>query len=302
MANAAAVTYDPPVGPIGIGSAFASGLSWAAVDAARKRLVRELEPAQLLFWLTLGQLPGYAIWAVLEGDISVTPTHYAPFGATALAINIAANLLFLRAVQVSPLSATIPMLALTPAATALIAWPLLGEVPRAREGVGIALVVLGTLGTNAGSTAATFVRDIVRERGALYMAAVAVLWSFNGAVDKLALEHAAVALHASVQAGGIAVAMLLWLTAGPGGGLGARRARQHAGGIALCAGLATLAMGFQLFAFRLVFVSFVEAIKRALGSLLSVVVGRITFGEAISARKLLAIAVASAGVFLLVGT
>ena len=64
----------------------------------------------------------------------------------------AASILYVQAVNLSPLSLTIPYLGFTPVVVTVLAYPLLGEVPALqvrRSGlIGIALVVMGAIALN----------------------------------------------------------------------------------------------------------------------------------------------------------
>jgi multidrug transporter EmrE-like cation transporter len=61
----------------------------------------------------------------------------------------------------------------------------------------------------------------------------------------------------------------------------------------------TVALTFQLLAIRVVLVSLVEAFKRAVGSFMAVVLGRMVFGEKVGIREWISVAVMVAGVFLI---
>ncbi|MFT4704911.1 MAG: drug/metabolite transporter (DMT)-like permease, partial [Bradymonadia bacterium] len=61
-----------------------------------------------------------------------------------------------------------------------------------------------------------------------------------------------------------------------------------------------LALGTQLVAFGQTLVSFVEAIKRAVGMLLALVLGRVLFKEEIRPGQIFAVLLMSAGVALIV--
>ena len=114
----------------------------------------------------------------------------------------------------------------------------------------------------------------------------------NTTLDKLALEHASKPVHALVQTGGVAVALLAWLLLRRAPLSVPRRAWPALGGsVAFAAG----ALALQLWAIQLLFVGIVETIKRAVGMTSSVVVGRIAFEETIHPSKLVAVALMIAG-------
>jgi len=287
----------------GLGMATAAALSWSALDAARKRLVRSIAAEVLLVLLTLGQCPTFAVGYWLHGQGVDDWRRYGPLLALGIAVNLGANLLYLRAVRVSPLSVVIPMLAFVPVFTAAVANPLLGELPSPSQWVGIVLVFVGALTLNAADAPSRRLRDLVsallRERGAIYMTLSAVLWSLGIVLDKLATQHASLPAHG------------LWLNLGIGlavlAGMSMRRRlgqlAQVGGHPWLCAGAvaaATLGMSTQLVAIQQVLTGVVEAVKRAVGMVAAVIVGRFAFGEALGSAKVLAVVLMSSGAAVIV--
>jgi drug/metabolite transporter (DMT)-like permease len=62
-----------------------------------------------------------------------------------------------------------------------------------------------------------------------------------------------------------------------------------------------VALTFQLLAIRIVLVSLVEAFKRASGSVMAVVLGRVVFRERVGSREWISVAIMVGGVFLILG-
>jgi len=282
--------------------ALGSALCWAGLDVARKGLAERTEAAvPVVIGLTFAQAPVFGVWALFQGGAFADPAAYALPGGGALVLNVLANVAFVRAVQLSPLSVTVPLLSLTPVFTGLLAIPLLGEWPSVRQWIGIAVVVVGALALHASRDTrgpADLWRALVREKGSVLMVAVALLWSLTGPLDKRALDHASIPAHALVQTGGVGLVLLL--VQGLRGRireLGTLRGSlPHLGGAGL---LAVGALALQLHAFQLMLVALVETLKRAVGIVASVLFGRVLFGEAITTPKLLAIALIAVGTGLL---
>jgi drug/metabolite transporter (DMT)-like permease len=286
---------------LGLLLAFACALAWASFDVFRKQLGRTLEPLPLLVLLNVGLLPVFAIWWGIEGGtITDLPAYAAPAGL-ALALQVVANLLFLAAVRVSPLSLTIPFLSLTPVFATLVGFVLLDESPTPAQLVGIGLVVGGalTLGSLGEDGRVKLLQTFVRERGAWMMIGVSACWGVTSAVDKYALAYATVPIHALVQLCGVILAALVFLTA-------TRRlsqlagARPQLGRLALATLAGATSLGLQLVAVQHVFVSQLETIKRAVGLVSAIVLGRLIFDEAITRLGVLAVLVMIAGVTLLI--
>jgi drug/metabolite transporter (DMT)-like permease len=285
-----------------------SSLGWSGFDACRKVLADRVRPAPLAFLLAAGAVPLFALWTAIDGLPAVQP-GYLPPAAASVALNIAANLLFFSALRNSQLSVTIPLLSLTPVFTALLAIPMLGEVPTLRQWLGILLVVAGAfvlnLPADGSFSPAAMARAWFGERGpfsaprgAGLMVLVALFWSLTGPFDKMATGKASGPFHATVLCTGVAIGIALVLA-------GQRRLREladvrAAGWIFVLAVLISIAaLGLQLLAMLKVWVGLVETLKRGIGNLSALILGRTLFGEAVTPRKLLAVGLMIAGVALI---
>jgi drug/metabolite transporter (DMT)-like permease len=284
--------------------AVASSLCWAGLDATRKLLASRVSAVALVIVLSLGQLPFHALWWASDpGGIELVP--YAAPGALEIVLNVVANLLFVRAVEVSPLSLTIPFLSFTPVFATVIAVPVLHETPSLVQGLGIGAVVLGALLLSSGRAVDLGLRRsdvlgaLARERGALYMIVVALAWATTITLDKTALAHAALPVHAAIQNGGVGLILLLYL-------LGRRRGRELAAlthaPVPFAATVAFAAGGFafQLLAIETLLVGVVETLKRAIGLVSALVLGRVHWHEPITPTKAAACVVMVAGTAALV--
>lgn len=279
-----------------------SSLGWAALDALRKQLGARMSATVAVVGLNLGQTPFYVAWAV-GGGAAFDAGGYAAPGVTLLVINTLANVLFVHAVTVSPLSLTVPFLALTPVFTAGVATVLLDEWPDPAQYLGILVVVAAALLLNAtredGLHPAQLWRALRRERGSLLMIGVAFLWSVAVVLDKVCLQHAAVPMHAALQCSAMGLALVGWLFVRRRAGE-LRAVRQSAGLMTIGVGACLVALGLQLLALQVTYASFLEAVKRAIGLAAAVAVGRLAFGEPISPRKAALVAVMAAGAALVV--
>jgi drug/metabolite transporter (DMT)-like permease len=302
--NVPATRYDPRLVSISPGAlllVLASSLCWCGFDLSRKVLVGRIRPLPLLFWLTAASVPLFAVWTAVDGMPRVQAGYWAP-AVLSMALNVAANLAFFVALQTSPLSVTIPLLSFTPVFTTLLAIPMLGEVPTARQGLGILGVVAGalllTLGEGEGISPVGIVRSWSRERGARWMIAVALLWSLTNPFDKLATARSSGPFHGMALCAGVAAGAL--------GAMAFRRSlrdladlRRAPGVFAAALVVSTAALGLQLLAMQQVWVGFVETLKRGIGNLSAVVLGRLVFGEPLTGRKLVAVGLMAAGVGLI---
>lgn len=259
--------------------AFGSALLWGLFDAARKRLVSDLSPAVLLVHIGVIQALVFAT-PLLTGSSAGPDAGYWKPGLAVLALNTTANLAFVTALAIAPLNRTVPLLSLTPVFTATGAFLILGETLILQQMLGVALVVGGAFllargraGAGDGEVDPTRVR-----RGVLLMLFVAFAWGSNAPFDKAAVAASSVAFHATAQGLGVALSfVLLLLFQGRVREIPVLRGR---GRELLIAGLiGPAAVATQLSAFRLMDVAPVEVIKRVVGLLMAVALGRLLFAE-----------------------
>jgi drug/metabolite transporter (DMT)-like permease len=283
----------------------ASSLGWSGLDLLRKLLLREVAPVALLVLLTLGAVPLFAAWVWIGGVAAPGPGYLAPALASVL-LNAVAGLLFLQGMRLAPISVAIPLLSLTPVFTTLSAIPLLGERPSAAGVAGILLVIAGAIWLNwprrpAGPAGMAPAGDPRRPLyGAVMVAGTALLWSLTPPLDKMAVERAGAPLHGLVLSGGVALAVFGVLAFQ--GGLGELgRVRRVPGLLALALVVSTAALGFQLLAMPMIFVGTIETLKRGLGNCMSLIYGRLLFGEAVTPSKILAVGLMAGGVGLILG-
>jgi drug/metabolite transporter (DMT)-like permease len=275
--------------------AVAAGLGSSGFDLFRKLLVRHLSPVPMVFLLASASVPLFGAAVLLSGGVGLAPGYAAPAAASVL-LNVVANLTFVQAVRLSPLSVTVPLMSLTPVFTSLLGALLLGEHPAPPAVLGIALVVLGALGLN--SEAAEDRRGVLSQPGAWLMAATALLLSLTIPLDKLAVQRASPAFHGLVLTAGIALGSLAVLTAqGRWHELAGLRRGWPSFLLALTSSM--VALGLQLVALQYLLVGVIETLKRGIGNLMAVALGRLVFREALTVRKLGAAVVMAAGVALI---
>ena len=144
-----------------------------------------------------------------------------------------------------------------------------------------------------------FARALFRERGSLPMLVTALCWSLTIVVDKLATMHAGFGIHGALLNAGIGLFGLGLL--GARGRLAELRALREAWKPWLFAiTMGAVGLGTQLVAVQHLFTALVEAGKRAIGVTMSVVVGKLVFGEAIDRFKVAAVVLMSVGAGLIV--
>lgn len=109
-----------------------------------------------------------------------------------LPLEIIAVILYVKAIKLSPLSLTVPFMALSPIFIIIIAFLILGELPDTSGLVGIILITAGAYLLNV--KASKFgplgpIKAIAKERGAVMMIIVAVIYSITSTIGKVAVQH-----------------------------------------------------------------------------------------------------------------
>ena len=273
--------------------ALASAVSWSVADLFAKRAV-EHAPVVVVAWFrvafSLPLLLG-ALW--LWGWRTPGPRFW-PAALAALPLEVAATLLYQRALQISPLGLTAPYLAFTPAFLVLTGWWILGEVPGPAAGAGIALVCLGgyLLQLEPGMGPVGPFRALVRERGSLLMLLVAAIYSLTAALGKVAVLASNPQTFAAVYYAGVAAA--LTPLARPARAAGGRARLRYL--VPVGAAMAVMILT-HLAAIRIAPASYMIAVKRT-NLLWSIVLGHVFLGERNLGGRLLGGAAMMAGVLM----
>ena len=288
------------VSVLGIVLVVGATLCFSLFDLLRKKLTGRLSDAFLVMVLALGAVPLYGAWVALQPPAEVSRAYLLP-GLLSVACNLGANYGFLRSVRLAGLSAVIPLLSLTPVFTALLGIPLLGELPGAREWLGIAMVVGGALALQLGERSGERGRPWTLGAGAWWMILVAFLWASALPLDKLATEASNAAFHGLVMHLGVGLSVVVIVVRGLRGAPGGRGTRPRVGVrlwllLLTAVVIGAAAQGLQLLSLQHAWVGFVETVKRGIGSSLALVLGRLFFAEPLTVRKVLSVAVIAAGV------
>jgi drug/metabolite transporter (DMT)-like permease len=284
--------------PLWFGLALLCALFWAAVDALCKRTLRAHPPRAVLGARWLYALPFLvATLAVipvppLDGDFWLALGVGAP-------LEVAAMFLYLRAIAASPLSLTAPLLAWTPVFTTVVSAVVLREIPSATSVAGVLLVAAGSwlLYAREGCTALEPLRCMARERGARLMFAVALIFSGTTAIGKIGLMHSSAAFFGTAFVAALAVCLVLTAIARGEGRALVTELRPNRWFVAIGAGVAAMTM-LHFIAMSLTHVASVVAVKRS-SLVVSVIIGRIFFGERGLVRRLPGAVIMLAGVVLL---
>lgn len=272
-----------------------TAFAWSGFDIVRKAITRHVDPAAVVLLVTGPQAIFFGVRWMIDGAPLPDSTWVVPLVAST-GLNLAANLLFLAALHRSDIARVIPLLSLSPVASALTGLVVLGEVITTAQWIGIAAIVGGCVLASPGrGPRRTWGRDPGTWRAVL----VAVCWGITPAFDKLGVQAAGLDLQAATPA--LLIFVIVWLR------LDARQRRLTGARTAPVATLATialgpLAMGLQLYTLALVPVAVLESTKRAIGMALSLLVGRTLFGETVRLTQVAGVIAIAAGLPLVLGS
>ena len=130
-------------------------------------------------------------------------------------LSFTSSWLILWAIEKSELSKVFPLVNLTPLFMIFTGWLFLGEVPEPEAIPGIILIVIGAGFLHMEMERKNWIKSIkalFTEKGSVAMLIVSVLWSINGAVDKLGILSSSPGLWAACVKLSVAVtAGVSWL-------------------------------------------------------------------------------------------
>ena len=216
-------------------------------------------------------------------------------------INVIAMILYIRAIQFSDLSLTVPLITLTPLFLLLTSPLIVGEYPTPSDIVGILLIVAGAYCLNIRGNLNALWSPFVSlwcDRGSRTMLLVAFMWSFSAVIDKIGVQNSSPTFWVIALFTFIAVGMLpivLWKTPRPW-----EQVRKHWKVLAPIGIFQGLAVLVQMQAIQLTLVARVIAIKR-MSALFSVIWGGLILKETGMRDRLLGTALMVMGVFALAG-
>jgi drug/metabolite transporter (DMT)-like permease len=131
-----------------------------------------------------------------------------------LPLNAVCFTLYMRAIQISPLSLTLPYLAFTPVFAIIPGYMFLGEWPNLWGGAGILLTVLGSFVLNLNpkeANAGLRSAHLTREQGSLLMLIVAFLFGFAVVIGKVGIVHSSVMFFTMLFFAALNLSMVLIL-------------------------------------------------------------------------------------------
>jgi drug/metabolite transporter (DMT)-like permease len=257
-----------------------SAFSLATSDALTKKVIRADNEYVIGWYRLVYALPVLFTAMLAEPVPPVDRTFFLAFCA-ALPLEIAAILLYYRALRVSPLSLSLPFLSFTPLFLLLFSRIVLHERVSPAGTAGIALIVLGGYALNLSSLRTGVLepfRAIVRERGSRYMVIIALIYSATSALGKLAIAHSSAAFFGATYYCALAFCLLPVIILRQGWPSFRTALRNSARAAVLPGVFDALAAVSHFYAMSMANVAFMVAVKRS-SLLIGSLYGFLFFGE-----------------------
>ena len=278
-----------------------SAFFWAGFDITRKLTLKKISSTTLLFLFSIGQFLIFLIWIYFE-SFSINVKPYLLPGIILILIGVSSALLFLKAINQSELSLTIPLLSLSPMFSSVFSFLFLNELLLKTQYLGIFAIVLGTLILYSKKiTAKDFLNSwkvIIKNKSARIMIGVSLMWSITPVLDKICLKYSSINIHGFIQSVGIIIFLLFLLIKNTRNEI--IKIKNHWKIILFTVLIGVIATILQFFAILNNFVPIMESIKRSIGQLSSILFGNFFFKEKITESKIIGVLTLSAGIYLIV--
>lgn len=168
-----------------------SAVSVAVADALSKKALDQSDPYAVA-WVRLGYCIPFMALSLIWIPIPDLDLTFFAVTLILLPLEISALLLYTHAIRQSPLSLTLPFLALTPVFLIITSLLLLGEQPDTSGIGGILMIAIGAYLLNIRTRDRGWfepIRAIIREKGSQKMIVVAFLYSITANLGKTAIQH-----------------------------------------------------------------------------------------------------------------
>jgi uncharacterized membrane protein len=189
-------------------------------------------------------------------------------------IEVVALVLYMRALQISPMYRTLPFLAFTPLLLILTSWIMVGEKVTMWGTLGIVCVVMGTysLYFKPGQYVLEPIKAIMSDKGSLFMLAVALLYSITANFGKMGVLYSSPSFFGAVYFTILALILVVWSM------LVDNVARIFTKEIMLIGVTQGIMITFHMLALEIAPVSYMISVKRS-SMLFGIIFGAIFFGE-----------------------
>jgi drug/metabolite transporter (DMT)-like permease len=168
-----------------------SAFTLATSDALTKKALTDSNEYLVAWFRLLFSLPLLLFLYIFVPIPKLDMEFYKAF-ALALPLEIIAMVLYIKALRISPLSLTLPFLALTPVFLIIISYLIIGEKVSFQGSMGIIFLAAGSYTLNIHEMQRGIFepfKAIVKEKGSFLMVGVALIYSVTSSLGKMAIVH-----------------------------------------------------------------------------------------------------------------
>ena len=277
-----------------------SAFFWAIFDLTRKLSLKKINSVNLLLIFTITQFIIFLIWIFID-NFSINLIPYLLPGVILIFLGLFSALLFLKAIQQSDLSLTIPLLSFSPMFSSIFSFFFLNEQLSKIQYFGVFLIIFGALILYSKKlTLEEFLKSfkvILKNSSAKLMIIVSIIWSLTPVLDKLCLEHSSINFHGFILSLGMIILLIFLFKKDKVQTLNTKKNWRL---ILLTVFVGSTATILQFYAILTNYVPIMESIKRSVGQLSSVFLGKIFFNEKINKPKVIGVIILSVGVYFIV--
>jgi uncharacterized membrane protein len=235
-------------------------------------------------------------------DFSINLIPYLLPGLVLIFIGLLSAILFLKAIKQSDLSLTIPLLSLSPMFSSIFSLFFLNEKLSNIQYSGVFLIIFGTLVLYSKKLSLNEIlksfKIILNNNSAKLMIIVSIIWSLTPVLDKLCLKNSSINIHGLIQSFGMVIALAFLLKKNSKAEI--RSIKKNWQIILLTISMGTIATILQFYAILSSYVPIMESIKRSVGQLSSVFLGKLFFNEEVTKPKVMGVIILSIGVYFIV--
>ena len=283
---------------MGISLAILTAILWALFDVLRKKSLLFLTEVTVLLWIVFSQFIFFLIFLYFS-EFNLVLKDYFLYAFLLILLNLVSLYLFLSVLKTGELSIYIPLLSFTPLFSAVYANIILGESLNYFQYIGIFFIILGAylLYLDKFSSVTKNQFSLLKNKNFFIVIVVALIWSLTPVLDKECMKYSDIYLHGFLQSLGMLLFFpLIFIKKINLKSLSLKKKIKVNFFILALIVIGFLSTFFQLFTLNYIFVAELEALKRSIGIILSLIFGLYIFKEKINLIKFLAVCIIVLGV------
>ncbi|MBU1178114.1 DMT family transporter [Patescibacteria group bacterium] len=279
--------------------AFLTALIQSTKDVLGKKFLRNIDEYLLAGGQRLFALPLILLVMLWGGGVpEIKPLFWLVF-IVSPGINAICAILYFKAIKLSDLSQSVPLLAFSPMLLLITSPLILNEIPTIPGMAGIILIVLGSYLLNLKKRKTSFFapfKALVKEKGPRYMLLVVILWSITANLDKIGIQNSSVIFWSFANNAGIFLFLLPVIIIKSPNLTG--NIKKHFKTLSIYGFISSFGTLAQMTAVSLIMVPYVVSIKRT-STIMSTIAGYLFFKEKNIKERLLGVTIMVIGVILI---